>query len=166
MGQFCTSPFKMASDELTFRLVMATFTSSLTISGTCKLFAELLAQLGGYSASMVAGAALLDYSRGRLPSSESTHLLAEGKHCRAFIMFFHWRSPFVSISLFIPAPTVEAGLSASEGKLWKKSSRQTGSFSLPQINLLKIHREYVDASSAVVPGVTGQKHCWQGGRGE
>lgn len=37
-GQFSTSPCKMASDELTFRLVIATIYSSLTISGKCKLF--------------------------------------------------------------------------------------------------------------------------------
>lgn len=120
-------------------------THLLRSQANASFFAELLAQMGGYSASMVAGVALLDYSGGRLPSSKSTRHLAEGKHWRAFIMFFHWRSPIVSILLFSPAPTVEAGLSTSEGKLWKKSSRQTGSFSLPQItDLLKIHREYVD----------------------
>lgn len=109
---------------------------------------------------MVAGVTLLDYSGSRLPSSKSTHLLAEGKRCRAFIVFFHRRSPIVSFLLFSPAPTVEAGLSTSEGKLLKKSGRQTGSFSLPQItDLLKIHREYVGPSSAVVPGVTGQNRC-------
>lgn len=79
----------MASDELTFRLVIVTIASSVTIPGKCKLFAEPLAQLGGYSASMVAGVRLLDHSGGRLLSAKSTHLLAEGKHCRAFIMFLH-----------------------------------------------------------------------------